>query len=76
MFIEQIIFSQVVLIQRQIFFEEDENSPTTKLKYKISGKTPRSEHRFSIDNGCIETSFKAIAPEFYNRLFQKNIEGQ
>ena len=42
----------------------------------FQGKSARSNHWFDIDIEWVEGNFSTREPQFYKRLFQRNIEGQ
>ena len=44
--------------------------------YLFQGQSARSKHWFDLDIEWIEENFSTREPQFYQRLFQSNIEGQ
>ena len=72
--LEESLYAQVVRIRPKSLVQKKYTREKPKRRYLFQGQSAISKHWFDLDIELVEEKFSTREPQFYNRLFQTNIE--
>ena len=74
MTMEQVLYSQLVMLSQKDLNINEANKNKNKDKLKFQGHSARSQHQSDLDFYLIEEKFSTQGPDFYKRIYQRHDE--
>ena len=76
MALEQVLYSQVVMLCQKYFNITEANKNKNEDKFKFQGQSIRSQHWFDLDFDWIEVNFSTRDPGFYSKIYHRHDKTQ